>query len=937
MTTSRNIIIAGLVALMVLFLVPATSFSEVTFTTLEPISSGLRFPEDVAVSADGKIYVVDGYQGKVLIYDKKCQPASTISIQKPTSVAVNNNGNIYVGTNNDLSVKILDSSHNIIGSLGIGAGEFKLPRNIAIDEVTGNVYVVDQLDYSIKVYTSSGVFISKINDYPDLPQDVTIMNNEIYVIDHPLITLIINGEEGTVRGAEVSVFDMAGNHLRDFGTYGSEEGQFIRPAGITSDANGILYITDSFHGVVMCFDTNGNYLGAIYDPSKPMGTPMGIALGGDNRLFVASLYTSSVYVFGLEGYTDGGIDVSPSSLSFTAQQGQADPSNKTLTINNSGAEAVTYSAASAENWITLSASSGTVSPGSPGTITAGVTISGLSTGTYHGEITITASSGASEVIAVTLEVTAPPVSPVLSVTPQTLSYTYMIGDSPPAPQTVTITLSNVNTTTTWTATPDPAWISILPSTMSGSSCTQASVSVNPVGLDAGGYTGIITIDAPGAVGSPATVVVNLTIKNSGTIEVNCNIEEASFTIAGPVTYEGSGQNWTATEVPDGTYTITYNDIPGYTTPQLETREVSKGSPIEFEGNYISLVMTANIIVSRGSDSQTPSTIGIFDKNGTMLSSFEPFSGSGYSSADSRGKNKKSKGIYGYSSIDTQEGVNTATGDIDGDGKADIVIGLSPERRNPAKIAIYMADGTLMEGSEFIAMNTMYGANVAVADFDGDGKAEIVVGAGLSSGNPAQVRVFKYESGTIIDTGINFNAFSVKGGVNIAVGDVDGDGVPELITAAGARKNNNPEVKVWKVETSAASWAIIDTGVHFVAFSGKYGANVTTGDIDGDGTSEIIVSSGPDPRGGSNIIKAFNGDGTGFGLQIIDSSKGYGLNVASADLDNDGIAEIIVGLGPSLNNPSTVKVYKADGTLLNTFNAYSGSRYGSVVSVGDLGY
>jgi hypothetical protein len=918
MTTSRNIIIAGLVALMVLFLIPATSFSEVTFTTLEPISSGLRFPEDVAVSADGKIYVVDGYQGKVLIYDKKCQPASTISIQKPTSVAVNNNGNIYVGTNNDLSVKILDSSHNIIGSLGVGAGEFKLPRNIAIDEATGNVYVVDQLDYSIKVYTSSGVFISKINDYPDLPQDVTIMNNEIYVIDHPLITLTINGEEGTVRGAEVSVFDMAGNHLRDFGTYGSEEGQFIRPAGITSDANGILYITDSFHGVVMCFDTNGNYLGAIHDPSKPMGTPMGIALGGDNRLFVASLYTSSVYVFGLEGYTDGGIDVSPSSLSFTAQQGQADPSNHTLTINNSGAEAVTYSVASAENWITLSASSGTVSPGSPGTITAGVTISGLSTGTYHGEITITASSGASEVIAVTLEVTAPPVSPVLSVTQQTLSYTYMIGDSPPAPQTVTITLSNVNTTTTWTATPDPAWISILPSTMSGSSYTQASVSVNPKGLDAGEYTGIITINAPGAVGSPATVVVNLIIKNSGTIEVNCNIEEASFTIAGPVTYEGSGQSWTATEVPDGTYTITYNPVVGYKTSPSEIKTISGGETITFEGNYISLMMAAEIIISRGANYKNSSAIGIFDNSGTMLSSFTPFSWSKYNRYN-------------------PYGVNIATGDIDGDGKVDILAGLGGGYRNSAEVAAYKADGTLIDGSDFIAMNTSYGVNVAVADFDGDGKAEIIVGAGSNSGNPAQVRVFKYESGTIIDTGINFNAFSVKGGVNIATGDVDGDGVPELITAAGARKNNNPEVKVWKVETSAASWAIIDTGVHFVAFSGKYGANVTTGDIDGDGISEIIVSSGPDPRGGSNIIKAFNGDGTEFGLQIIDSSKGYGLNVASADVDNDGIAEIIVGLGPSLNNPSTVKVYKADGTLLNTFNAYSGSRYGAVVSVGDLGY
>jgi hypothetical protein len=929
MLTNKRIILSCII-IMVLFLIPATSFSDVTFTTLEPITSGLRFPEDVAVSSDGSVYVVDGSKGKVLIYDKKGLPEGSISVASPTSVAVNN-GNIYIGSNKDLSVKIYNSSHNIIGLLGSGAGEFKLPRNIAIDGATGNVYVVDELDYSIKVYTSSGVFISKINDYPDQPQDVTIMNNEIYVIDHPLITLSVNGQAGTIRGAEVSVFDIAGNHIRDFGTYGSEEGQFIRPAGITSDADGILYITDSFHGVVMCFDTtqNDSYLGAIHNPSKPMGTPMGIALGGDRRLFVASLFTASVYVFGLEGYT-GGIDVSPSVLSFTAQEGQANPSNQTLTISNSGADTQSYSATRTQSWIILGAPPVAVSPGSPGVISVGINISGLSSGTYYGEITITAGSGASEDIPVTLEVTAPPAPPVLSVTPQTLDYTYRIGDPAPSSKAVTIELSNVSSTTTWTATPDSAWISIDPSTMLANNdlLTVANVEVNPSNLEAGTHTGNITINAPGAYGSPATVEVILTIKNGGTIEVNCNIEDASFTIESPVTYEGSGQSWTATEVPDGTHTITYNPVIGYKTPPSETQTISGGGTVTFEGNYISLAMSANIVVSKNIENKkTTLTIGIFDSNGTMQFSFIPFSESDFDKYSFKPTSKTFLYV-----------VNTAAGDIDGDGKADIVVAPgSSLNTNPALVAAYTAEGTLIPGSDFIALSTMYGANIAAADFDGDGKAEIVVGAGANSNNPAQVRIFTYnsDSETIEDTGIDFNAFTVKGGVNIATGDVDGDGIPELITAAGARKNNSPEVKVWEVETSAATWSINNT-VSFIAFSGKYGANVTTGDLNGDGTSEIIVGSGPDPKGDSNIIKVFSGNGTEFDLMITDSSKGYGLNVASADLDNDGVAEIVAGLGPSSKNPSTVKIYKVNGTV-HTFTAFDGTRYGAVVSVGDLGY
>ena len=62
-----------------------------------------------------------------------------------------------------------------------------------------------------------------------------------------------------------------------------------------------------------------------------------------------------------------------------------------------------------------------------------------------------------------------------------------------------------------------------------------------------------------------------------------------------------------------------------------------------------------------------------------------------------------------------------------------------------------------------------------------------------------------------------------------------------------------------------------------------------------------MGSGPDPKGGPNIIKVFNGNGTEFGLEITDSSVGYGLNVASGDINNDGVAEIVAGPGPSSKN------------------------------------
>ena len=524
MTTNRNIIFAGIITI-ILLLTSGVSSSEVVFTTLEPISSGLKFPEDMAISPDGMAYVIDGSKNKVLIYNRESQLVGSILIQKPVSIAINDNGNIYIGTNDDLSVKILDSSYTIIGSLGIGAGEFKLPRNITIDGATGNVYVVDHLDHSIKVYTSNGTFISEINDYPNLPEDVTIVNNEVYVVDQPLI-LDRNGN--TIRGAEVSVFDIAGNHIRNFGTYGSQEGQLIRPAGITSDTNGILYITDSFHGVVMCFDAYGGYLGAIQNLSNPMVTPMGIALGEDRKLFVTSLQTSKIHIFGLEGYTS--MDVSPSALSFAVQQGQSNPPAQTLTITNSGTGTLTYTATSTEGWIVLAEPAGTVGTISSVALPVGVNITGLGAETYNGKITITDNSGIKEVISVTLVITEP-LLVSFTVTPSAGANGSI---DPSNPQTV-----NYNGTASFTVTPNTGYqiasVTGCSGTLSGNTYTTGPVTGDcavTATFEINTYTITASAGSNGSINPSGAVSVNYDATQSFSITPSANYHVADVQVDG---------------------------------------------------------------------------------------------------------------------------------------------------------------------------------------------------------------------------------------------------------------------------------------------------------------------------------------------------------------------------------------------------------------------
>jgi len=397
--------------------------------------------------------------------------------------------------------------------------------------------------------------------------------------------------------------------------------------------------------MIMCFaGADGRYLGPIQDPSLPMSTPLGIALGADRRLLVAAQNSERINIFGLEGYVSMG--AAPLTLTFLGKQGMPNPAEQSLTISNSGTGTLTYRTASATDWIVLHETGGSAGPGGTGTLAVGVNITGLVPATYHGTVAVTDTvSGFSENIDVTLEVKA---VPQLSVSTGTLSYGYISGGAVPASKTVTITLANdTEGSTTWTAVSDSGWLSISPSVITGNSITTAKITVKPSGLVPGTYTGHIGITAPGATGSPAEIIVTLKVKLPGQINVNCNIAQAAFRITGPVNYEGSGTSWTTVRVPKGTYTITYQPVTGYKAPSPETKQLTAGAQISFEGTYRSLAMSASIIVSRPGTIPGQAGIGIFNGNGELMNSFAP----GYA-----GKVR----------------ARTAVGDIDGDGKADIV-------------------------------------------------------------------------------------------------------------------------------------------------------------------------------------------------------------------------------------------------------------------------
>lgn len=281
-----------------LVLACGTPSFALTFPDLSPsirISQLLSHPEDVTVAGNGTIYVVDGKNDRVVAYTGNGVFVRTLTVNTPSAVAVSKTGNIYIASSVDRSVQIFSAAGQAVGFLGSGAGEFALPKNIVVDPAGENVFVVDTLDHSIRVYDPMGKFLARIDDYPNQPLDLAIVGSTLYVLDQPIVADLFGGE---MFGARIMLYDSDGTPRTSFDLYGTGEGQLLRPKGISSDAAGRIYVADAFHGVVLCFDGSGNYLGSVQDPDIPMKTPMGMATNPmDGSLVVAAPTTGSIRVF----------------------------------------------------------------------------------------------------------------------------------------------------------------------------------------------------------------------------------------------------------------------------------------------------------------------------------------------------------------------------------------------------------------------------------------------------------------------------------------------------------------------------------------------------------------------------------------------------------------------------------------------------------------
>ncbi|MCU0679053.1 MAG: S8 family serine peptidase [Planctomycetes bacterium] len=276
-------------------------------------------------------------------------------------------------------------------------------------------------------------------------------------------------------------------------------------------------------------------------------------------------------------------------------------------------------------------------------------------------------------------------------------------------------------------------------------------------------------------------------------------------------------------------------------------------------------------------------------------------------------NPKYIGRLGSGRLNIYKSVSAAKAELD---NHNLKLIIAPNKQSGFLAIISEPHGKKITEIAFPSATSSDGLNFAAGDLDGNGLEEIV--GGPNGGSEPLITVM----GDGGDITAQFYAYhrSFRGGVHVAVGDVDGDGLSEIVTGAGY--GGGPQIRIFDARGRVKG--------QFFAYDKNFrgGVHVAVANISGgtrEGRAEIITAPG---KGGGPHIIVYNQQ-----AQILSQFFAYGqnftggVNIAGGDIDADGLDEIITGAGPG--GAPHVRIFEKNGLIIHSFYAFSESYNGGI--------
>jgi DNA-binding beta-propeller fold protein YncE len=275
--------------------------NEARVLTAIGAGAGLSLPSDVAVAADGRVYVVDSGNHRIAVFDRDGKLLARFAergtepgkLRNPVGLGLAPNGEVYVADKDNRRIQVFDADGRFRRGFAVTSrGKPVAPVDVALDAAGKTVYVTGNSNHRVMAFTPEGRFVREwggegVNRGEfRYPATLTVGGDgRVYVVD--------------ILNTRVQAFE-AGGRIYQVGGWGVLPGELFRPKGVAVDHAGRVYVSDSYLDVVQVYDSSYNFLHVVGSGGKPhrVTAAAGIAVDG-GRLYVAEMLNNRVAVIEL--------------------------------------------------------------------------------------------------------------------------------------------------------------------------------------------------------------------------------------------------------------------------------------------------------------------------------------------------------------------------------------------------------------------------------------------------------------------------------------------------------------------------------------------------------------------------------------------------------------------------------------------------------------
>jgi hypothetical protein len=282
-------------------------------------------------------------------------------------------------------------------------------------------------------------------------------------------------------------------------------------------------------------------------------------------------------------------------------------------------------------------------------------------------------------------------------------------------------------------------------------------------------------------------------------------------------------------------------------------------------------------------------------------------------------------------------VSIAIADVNGDHKPDLVVANGGS--NTVGVLLGNGDGTFQPAVTY-GSGGMFPVSVAVADVNGDGKPDLFVANECADSNcNSSVGVLLGNGDGTFRAAVTYSSGGMYG-LSVAVADVNGDGKPDLLVANGCASFKLCGTKGAVAVLLGNGDGTFQAAIEYLS-GGAYPYSLKVADLNGDGKLDVIAANSD-----SGNVGVLLGNGNGTFQKAVTYSSGETIrvvqisSVAVADVNGDGHPDLLLttgSAGADGNNPGEVALLlgNGDGTFQGAVNYPSGGYQLRGVAVGDV--